>query len=340
ATIPLGIEFLRAGNSVEAVTLLTRAMVDDPTNAEIVTILQQAFEISSPETTSTAVRSLQQAVFAAPTNIALVQLLMNTQKRLGDGEAALATIRGARLRNADDFNLILLEANSLGDNKKVDEAVSLLRSKIINKTRQVSVPSAINTDFVAQVTISRIFVNAGRGAEAVIAAQQAVDLAQDEQRLALGNFTLATAQNAAGDFKSSETTLRSVIKQDPNNATALNNLGYYMVERGERLPEAINLIKRAVEIEPENPSYLDSLGWAHFQLKQYAEAEKYLTDAAQKSTNSATILEHLGDLYQKQGKLELAKTNWRKALNLSSDSAQITKLKAKLDKPKKVRLKK
>ena len=90
------------------------------------------------------------------------------------------------------------------------------------------------------------------------------------------------------------------------------------------------MIEQAVESNPTNPSYLDSLGWAYFKLGKFVEAEKYLKNALRFDNSSSTIHEHLGDVYQKQGKLDLAKSAWQKALEFASDTDEINRIKAKL----------
>ena len=84
-------------------------------------------------------------------------------------------------------------------------------------------------------------------------------------------------------------------------ATALNNLGYFLTERKDRLDEALSLIQRAVNIDPTNGSFLDSLGWLYFQMGKLPEAKRYLEQAAVYEHQSSTIREHLGDLYHKLG---------------------------------------
>ncbi len=116
----------------------------------------------------------------------------------------------------------------------------------------------------------------------------------------------------------------------PDNPIALNNLGYFLIERDKNINEAFDLITQAVKTDPTNPSYLDSLGWAYFKLGKFAEAEKNLKEAAEINPSSSTINEHLGDVYQKQGKTELALNAWQKALNLASNAADINRLKTKL----------
>jgi tetratricopeptide (TPR) repeat protein len=94
----------------------------------------------------------------------------------------------------------------------------------------------------------------------------------------------------------------------------------------------LQLIQQAVDYLPDNPNYLDSLGWAYYKLGKFELAEEYLQKALKFDPTSATILDHLGDVYQKRGKIEIARQMWQKALTLSTDADQITKIKAKLAK--------
>src|SRR5438132_13245994 len=85
-------------------------------------------------------------------------------------------------------------------------------------------------------------------------------------------------------------------------------------DRGVRLEESLNYIKQAVSLEPGNGAYLDSLGWAYFRLGKYDLAEENLNKASQHMGADPTVQEHLGDLYQKTGRLKLAATHWERAL--------------------------
>jgi predicted Zn-dependent protease len=143
-------------------------------------------------------------------------------------------------------------------------------------------------------------------------------------------IALSSAQDHAGDAKGSEESLRRVLASEPDNATALNNLGYFLVERNERLNEALEMIQRAVKAEPTNSSFLDSLGWAHFKLGQLDAAERQLTEAARRGVGSATIQEHLGDVYFGQGKKEQARIAWEKSLKLLTDGDQASRIRQKL----------
>ena len=124
--------------------------------------------------------------------------------------------------------------------------------------------------------------------------------------------------------------LKKVLQTDPNNALALNDLGYYMVEHDDHVEDALVMIQRAVKAEPKNASYLDSLGWAYFKLGKLDEAERYLTNAVGLGSPSATIQEHLGDVYERQGKVEQARATWTKALLVSGSTEQSTRIRSKM----------
>jgi tetratricopeptide (TPR) repeat protein len=94
------------------------------------------------------------------------------------------------------------------------------------------------------------------------------------------------------------------------------------------------MIERAVRAEPQNASFLDSMGWVYYKLGKLKEAERYLSDAARRNPTSATIQEHLGDLFQKLGQQEKAVASWRKALSLAAEAADTARIKAKLGETK------
>ena len=98
------------------------------------------------------------------------------------------------------------------------------------------------------------------------------------------------------------------------SAPALNSLGYTLAERGERLPEAIGYIERALKVDPDNPSYLDSLGWALFKQGRADEAEPHLRKAADALPTNSVIQDHYGDVLARRGKYQEAIVAWERAL--------------------------
>lgn len=244
----------------------------------------------------------------------------------GKRREALESVRAARLKFPEVGDFLRLEAETLADLGQVEEGATLLRARITGKAEN------FDDDYLTYLAIANLYLQAGRGKEAVAAARKLLELAPPDQpqRTTQALIMLSSAQERAGDTKGAEESLRRILSRSPNDATALNNLGYFLTERGERLPEALDMIKRAVKSEPTNPNYLDSLGWAYFKLGQLDEAERYLNDAARRNTRSSTVQEHLGDLHHKRGQLEQARAFWRKAIGLTTDASDITRLKGKI----------
>jgi tetratricopeptide (TPR) repeat protein len=117
-----------------------------------------------------------------------------------------------------------------------------------------------------------------------------------------------------------------VIAIDPKHAEAYNYVGYMYAERGENLEEAIQLITKALDLEPENGYFIDSLGWAYYQQGRYPEALRELERAVQKAKEpDAVIFDHLGDAYVKTGRHEEALAAWEQSLQLDPNAAGVKK---------------
>jgi tetratricopeptide (TPR) repeat protein len=108
--------------------------------------------------------------------------------------------------------------------------------------------------------------------------------------------------------------LSNTSPSDPQSAATLNYLGYMNADRGVKLEESLNYIKQALTLEPNNGAYLDSLGWAYFKLGKYDLAEENLNKASIHMGADPTVQEHLGDLYQKTGRLKMAAVHWERAV--------------------------
>jgi tetratricopeptide (TPR) repeat protein len=243
-------------------------------------------------------------------------------KEQGKKSEALEAARTAKQKFPENNEFVRLEADALTSLGRVDEAADLMKSRLKGNLN----------DFSLLLTISNFYSEAGRGKDAVSYARKALELvpATRTDLSSVGLISLASAQERAGDMAGAEQSLRQVLKSEPNNGTVLNNLGYFLVERNERLDEAVQLIQRAVQQEPTNPSFLDSLGWAYFKLGKLDEAERYLTDAAQRSRSSSAIQEHLGELYLRRQKSEQAIVAFQRARSLAVDKESADRIDARL----------
>lgn len=145
-----------------------------------------------------------------------------------------------------------------------------------------------------------------------------------------GMYVLAQVLEARKDFDGAERALRDILQRDPGDATALNYLGYMLAERGQRLDEAVDLVQRALKLEPGNPSFLDSLGWAYYQQGKLDLADPPLSEAASKMPNNSVIQDHLGDLRFKQRRFADAATAWERSLSGDGDSIDRSAIQKKI----------
>lgn len=145
-------------------------------------------------------------------------------------------------------------------------------------------------------------------------------------------FALGRQLERHGSFVEAEGELRRTIELDPSNAQALNYLGYSLADRSEKLDDALRYVKRALELDAWNGAYHDSLGWVYFRMGRLEQAREPLERAAREFPFDATVLEHLGDLYDKLGEKESAERAWRRAL--AAEPENPATIRAKLERAK------
>ncbi|MEO1994984.1 MAG: tetratricopeptide repeat protein [Planctomycetaceae bacterium] len=160
---------------------------------------------------------------------------------------------------------------------------------------------------------------------------------QDKSTIRRCQFSLSNIFVQQGEIRKGEEILEEVLKQDPDDPSVNNDLGYLYADQGKKLEQAEEMIRKAVTAEPENAAYLDSLGWVLFKLGKTQEAQGHLERATEmESGGDATIWDHLGDCYAGNKKSDQARKAWRKALeNAVTDSHPdqklIKKIRAKLN---------
>ncbi len=140
------------------------------------------------------------------------------------------------------------------------------------------------------------------------------------------NSLLGDAYNNTKQYKKSDEAYESVLALDSNNIQVLNNYAYYLSVRKEKLNRALEMSKKTVDYDSESSTFADTYGWIFYQMKQYNEAEKWIKKSIELGgDNSGIIVEHLGDIYFQQNKIELAIQQWKKALKLGGTTENLEK---------------
>ena len=264
----------------------------------------------------------------APRSLAQV---VDTYRLSKDFIKALEEADAASKKYPEDRVLLSVKASILAEVGKTDEAAATARQLLGSK----------EGDRDTYVTLAQIYEKGKNYAEMAKALDAADKLSDDKEDKASIAFMRGAMYEKLKKYDAAETEFRKVLDQDPKNAAALNYLGYMLADRNVRVADALKFIQTALDIEPNNPAYLDSLGWAYFRMGDLAKAEQYLRRAVEGFSKDPTVHDHLADVYAKQGNLKDAITHWQISLKeweaastSERDPAEIAKVQKKLDSAK------
>ncbi len=129
-------------------------------------------------------------------------------------------------------------------------------------------------------------------------------------------MVLAACYSDLEYYERSDDIYEKILEGAPDNHIVLNNFAYSLAERNIRLDESLEMVQMAIEAEPANGSYLDTIGWIYYKMGEYQKAYEYISKSIEVRATSAEVWEHLGDVCEKLGKAEKAREYWRKALEL------------------------
>ena len=297
--LTLGRLYLQTKSYDKAIALLRRVQLEQPGSTELAMMIATAEEGAGR--TADAAETLREAIADNPKFFRGLIMLAELSEKQGEWDGAADAYAKAQALNPR-LDLASRRAAALINAGKAAAARDLLQ------------PGAAKPD--AEPMVLYLYATALRqsgdlaGAEA--AARRLRAAAPNDPR---GLYVLAQVLEQRKDFDGAERALREILERDPEDATALNYLGYMLAERGHRLDEAVTLVQRALKLEPGNPSFLDSLGWAYYQQGKLDLADPPLTEAATKLPNNSVIQDHLGDLRFKQRRFSDATAAWQRALN-------------------------
>ena len=130
--------------------------------------------------------------------------------------------------------------------------------------------------------------------------------------------------------QAAEKHLKLALEMNPDDAFALNYLGYWWADQGRNLDEAIALIERAVKLRPNSGYFVDSLGWVHFRLGDAETAVRFLEQATELEPADPRITGHLGDVYWYLGRRDEARFKWRLAISLAETEIEKDKFRTRI----------
>ncbi len=227
-------------------------------------------------------------------------------------EKAIEVSRKAVADNPQNPDLKLMLAGELadqggakGDQAEIDQAFATAKGMLKNTPADLNVWEAI----------AQMDIRLRRWKDADDALNKAEPLATKNDDKTYLLFLRGEWSDRQKHLEPAERYFRQALALDPKNAMTLNYLGYMLADKGVQLPEALKLIQKAVDEQPMNAAYLDSLGWVYYKMGEYDMAEDNLRSAVARDQTDPTVHMHLGDLYEKTGRIRLAAAQWQLSLD-------------------------
>src|SRR5437016_616817 len=259
------------------------------------------------------------------------QQIIDTYRESKQWSQAAAAAKEAVEKLPNDRGLKMVLASQLADSGQPEVGLQQVKSLLTGKPE----------DREVYIALAQMYSRLKRWNEAEEAISKAEQLSTKPDDKQYTNFVKGSIYERQKKYEPAETQFKQILAADPQNAMTLNYFGYMLADRGVRLDEALGYIKKAVELEPANGAYLDSLGWAYFKLGKYDLAEENLNKAIQHTPNDPTVQDHLGDVYQKTGRLRQAAAHWERALQewnrtipAEMEASEMAKVQKKLESAK------
>lgn len=303
--------YTQVGRGEEAEAMMARLAQDHPDEAEVATALARARQANGKSAEAAA--GLEATLQAHPSPSLAVGLaqLYRTQ---GKPDEALALVTRLAQEHPRIPGYAVVVDGELITQKKIDLDLQFLRAAAAANPR---------SEILALLLSRRLAAGspADDGPAALHHQNEAVGVLQSfiarngetTSRL----YELSHLQSRVGNDADAEASLRKVLAILPTHTGANNDLGFYWADAGKNLDEAETLIKKALDAEPENGAYLDSLGWVYYKQGRFPEALTYLEKALQTPDGeSAEVIVHVADALYRAGRAAEAAERWRQAQTL------------------------
>jgi tetratricopeptide (TPR) repeat protein len=256
--------------------------------------------------------------------------VIETHRQAREYTEANALLDESLQRDPGNRTLALLKGQILAETGKVAEGAAFLEQALQKKE-----------DLELFIGLAQVYERGKKYDEMNRTLERAKGVATTPEDKVRVEFLRGAMFEKQKKYEQAEAAFQKILEEDPDNASALNYLGYMWVDRNVRLDEAYAMIKKAVEQEPNNSAYLDSLGWAYYRMDKLDKAEEYLKASLERLSKDPTVHDHLGDVYLKQGRVKEAIQQWERSLveweaspAADRDEAEIGKIQKKLDNAK------
>jgi len=239
------------------------------------------------------------------------RIAKNLDKALQIDEQALAD-------SPDNRQLRIVHADLIAEKGRVDEGIKALQQMQKGDDDDIDIIEAMVS----------VYQRAKKYEEAQNLLNTATKRFPNEEQVYFLQGSLYEKQKK---YSEAEKAFRKALELQKDDPGVLNYLGYMFADQGIHLDEAASMIQKAVQSDPTNGAYLDSLGWVYYKQDRLDLAEQYLKKAIIFVNTDSSIHDHLGDLYFKTKRFDDARSEWNKSIQLSTEKEEIDKVKKKLD---------
>jgi len=219
------------------------------------------------------------------------------------------------------LNVQIQKAFALNSLNRVDDAKSLLEDLIAKEPKEIRTYDALGN-------ILRSHERYGEAKDYYSRAIQLIGKPSKENWALF--YSRGVSNERLKDWAAAESDFKEALELSPDESLVLNYLGYSWIDQGRNLKQAMDYIRKAVKLKPDDGYYVDSLGWAYFRLGNLPAAVENLERAVELKPDDPIINDHLGDAYWRVGRKLEAKYQWQQALTLKPEDEQIVSLKEKI----------
>lgn len=271
------------------------------------TALVSINQTSDPETLSYA----RLAAFLRPADVDVTLLVATILEKSGQNDLAADAYRSISREDPAWYPAELGRADAVSAAGRTDEAIAILED--LAKTAP-DTPDA-------WVRLGDMLRRAERYGDAIAAYDKGIAALGKPQPDHWGVYYARGICNERNkDWPRAEADFAQALKLNPDQPDVLNYMGYSLLERKERLDEALSMIERAAKAEPDSGAIIDSLGWGLYRLGRNAEAVAHMERAVELMPVDPVINDHLGDVYWSVGRKREAEYQWKRALSFKPDT--------------------
>jgi tetratricopeptide (TPR) repeat protein len=317
------------GNPVRLVTALAEIEAGgtpelpaaDPATGMADALLSLATALDEQNASAQALVFARLAGYLAPGQADVALLIAQINLRQGNAAEAVDVLRAVSPDATHAWEARLLGAQALAALEREDEAVAELEAMAGERPERID----------ALVTQGDIRRRQERYREAEAAYDRAI---QRLPEITLGHWPLLYSRGITRErtnrWPEAEADFLAALELQPEQPLVLNYLGYSWVDQGLNLAEAETMLRRAVDLRPDDGYIVDSMGWAYYRLERFDEAVTYLERAVELRPDDPVINDHLGDAYWQVGRHREARFQWQRALTFEPEDDQIVLIEEKL----------